>query len=63
MLTINQHKFMIEKYQSVLFLSDNQLIIQTKDKKIEIMGEDIYINYYSSSEIRGMGKIMCVRFI
>lgn len=53
---------MIENYLSVIFLSETEIIIQTKNKKLYIIGSDLMLSYYSTKEIRGIGNIKEVRF-
>lgn len=62
MVSIDEHQFMIEHYQSIIFLSDLKIVIQLKKKQIEITGTNLYIDYFSHYEIRGKGTIEQVRF-
>jgi len=62
MVTLSDHDFMIERFHSILFLANNKIIIQLKKKKVEIIGIDLYIDYYSKNEIRGKGHLVGVNF-
>lgn len=63
MFSVNEQGFMIEQYQSILFLSNSKMIIQLKKKQIEIIGKSLYLDYFSNVEIRGKGHIQEVRFM
>lgn len=63
MITISEHRFMIEHYQQVLFLSDIKIVIKLKKQTVEINGSSIILDYYSHVEIRGHGNIDTVRFL
>lgn len=53
---------MIEKYKSVLYLSEELIKIELKKGTIEIMGDHLILDFYSHIELRGKGNISLVRF-
>ena len=63
MITIHDSTFMIEHYMMVLYMSDVKIIFKMKKYFIELYGNDLLIDYYSSYEVRGHGHIKEVKFV
>ena len=63
MITVEDSRFMVEDYVMVMTMSSSLITFKMKQNIIELTGEQLLIDYYSSYEIRGHGIIQEIRFV
>lgn len=58
-----QQELDIENFRGLVAFTDNQILLNVKDGRLEIEGERLNMNYYSNDAIKITGKIIHIHYI
>lgn len=62
MTITGKHEAYVENYMSLIEYTECLIRIQTKTCKLEIGGEQLYIDYYTNDEMKITGEILEVKY-
>ena len=54
---------LVENYKGIIEYTDEVIVLQGKNEKIMIEGNDLSIDYYSNEDMKIAGKISGVRYL
>lgn len=57
MIHFDFNNLIIDKYKSILKISDDEIVVLINKKTVFIKGVDMYINYFEKDEFEVKGKI------
>lgn len=57
-----QSEIFIENYRGILQYTTEVIVLQTKTCVVEIHGQKLAIDYYTSDEMKITGRISCVNY-
>ena len=63
MIQIKEDTFLVYPYERLECVSERQMVIQIKKKRLMIQGKKLRVNYLSPTEISGKGEIEEVQFL
>lgn len=52
----------VENYKGIINYSEEQILLQCKQNKIEITGKNLTIDYYTNDDMKIIGKIASIRY-
>lgn len=58
-----QTEVCIENYKGIIEYSCSRLMLQTKKCKLEILGKNLYISYYTGDEMKVTGCIEQINYL
>ncbi|MBP3603736.1 MAG: YabP/YqfC family sporulation protein [Lachnospiraceae bacterium] len=53
----------VENYKGILEYSDELIVLQGKNCKIELVGKRLNIVYYTNEDMKIGGRISCIRYL
>lgn len=59
---LGRHSVVIENYRSIVMYSDTMIKLQARNCRINILGNRLVIEYYTSEEMKINGLIKCLEF-
>lgn len=63
MIQIKEDSFLIYPFESLEDVKTNRISVVLKKKRLVILGKNLMIDYYSTNEIVGKGRIEEVQFL
>ena len=61
-LEFSNRQIYIENYRKLILYTDQEIIVDAKDCRVRILGNSLFINYYSKYEMIIIGSISEVLF-
>ena len=58
-----QEELLVENYKGIIEYTSSRLILQTKNSKLEVQGQNLYIAYYSGDEMKVTGHIEQIHYL
>ena len=52
-----QEELCIENYRGIIEYTDSRLMLQTKNCRLEVLGKNLFISYYTGEEMKVTGHI------
>lgn len=62
MVVYNHNETIIKNYLSISYLDEKKIIVQLHDNHLVIEGDDLFVFYYDSNEIRIHGKVRVMEY-
>lgn len=62
MTITGKHEAYVENYMSLIEYTKERIRIQTKTCKLEILGRNLYIDYYTNDEMKISGELLEVKY-
>lgn len=62
MVVYNHNEIIIKNYLSISYLDEKKIIVQLHDDYLVIEGDDLFVFYYDSNEIRIHGKVRVMEY-
>lgn len=53
----------IENYKGLLEYSNNTILLQARNCKVQLEGKALNIDYYTNEDMKITGKIMCIKYL
>lgn len=60
---LGTHEIFIENYKWILEYKNDYLLVQLKNNRIAVEGNDLYISYYTKEEMKVTGRICQISYI
>ena len=58
-----QEEIIVENYKGILQYSDDLILLQGKNRKIELKGKKLTISYYTNEDMKIRGMIETISFL
>lgn len=58
-----QEEVCIENHRGIIEYTDARLMLQTKNGKLEILGRNLYISYYTGEEMKVTGRVEQINYL
>lgn len=60
---LGNKELQIENYKGIIEYTDEVIVLQGKNEKIMIEGNDLSIDYYSNEDMKIVGNISLIRYL
>ena len=58
-----QEELCIENYRGIIEYTDSRLMLQTKNCRLEVLGKNLFISYYTGEEMKVAGHIEQINYL
>ena len=58
-----QEELCIENYRGIIEYTDSRLMLQTKNCRLEVLGKNLFISYYTGEEMKVTGHIEQINYL
>ena len=58
-----QEELCIENYRGIIEYTDSRLMLQTKNCRVEVLGKNLFISYYTGEELKVTGHIEKINYL
>ena len=58
-----QEELFIEIYRGIIEYTDSRLMLQTKNCRLEVLGKNLFISYYTGEEMKVTGHIEQINYL
>ena len=58
-----QEELCIENYRGIIEYTDSRLMLQTKNCRLEVLGKNLFISYYTGEETKVTGHIEQITYL
>ena len=58
-----QEELYIENYRGIIEYEDTRLMLQTKNCRLEVLGKNLFISYYTEVEMKVTGDIEQINYL
>ena len=62
-LVTGQEELCIENYRGIIEYTDSRLMLQTKNCRLEVLGKNLFISYYTGEEMKVTGHIEQINYL
>lgn len=63
MTATGQEELCIENYRGIIEYTDSRLMLQTKNCRLEVLGKNLFISYYTGEEMKVTGHIEQINYL
>ncbi len=60
---VGQKEVCIENYKGIVEYTDTRLVLQTKNCRLEVLGQNLFITYYTGEEMKVTGHIEQISYL